>query len=237
MDKTLCTLLRCFFLAVLCAASTGTRAQADAPDALAELARRYAAQEAAAAGLSRVEVSAGRLDPRLRLPACAEVQPFLPSGARLWGRTRVGLRCVNGVTKWNAYVPVTVNVYGMALVSTAALPAGHVLSAADLRQAEVNLAEDMHNPALADAQVVLGRTLARALAPGQALKRASLKPRQWFDAGSRVRVRAVGQGYAVAGAGVAITAGLEGQPARVRTDSGRVVSGMPVAEDQLEIAL
>jgi flagella basal body P-ring formation protein FlgA len=41
----------------------------------------------------------------------------------------------------------------------------------------------------------------------------------------------------VAGAGEALTAGLEGMPARVRTESGRVISGMPVAERQLELAL
>jgi flagella basal body P-ring formation protein FlgA len=34
-----------------------------------------------------------------------------------------------------------------------------------------------------------------------------------------------------------MTAGIEGQPARVRTESGRLVTGVAVAEHQLELAL
>jgi len=34
-----------------------------------------------------------------------------------------------------------------------------------------------------------------------------------------------------------LTNGVEGQPARVRTDSGRVLSGVPVGDKRLELAL
>ena len=37
----------------------------------------------------RMEVSVGSLDSRLRLAPCARVEPYLPVGARLWGRTRL----------------------------------------------------------------------------------------------------------------------------------------------------
>lgn len=235
MDKTL-PLLRLCVVAWLFALAGTARAQA-AADPLIEQVRRFVMAQVAAAGLPRVDVLTGRLDARLRLAPCEQVQPYLPGGARLWGKTRVGLRCVKGVTNWNVYLPVTVNVYGPALVSTAALPAGHVLAAGDLRQAEVNLAEDQMNPPLTDSTVLLGRTLAKPLVPGQSLQQRSLKARQWFAAGDRVQVRVAGNGFAVAGAGEAVTAGMEGQPARVRTESGRVVSGMPVGTRLLEIAL
>ena len=235
MDKTL-PLLRLCAVAWLFALAGTARAQA-AVDPLIEQVRRFVMAQVAAAGLPRVDVLTGRLDARLRLAPCEQVQPYLPGGARLWGKTRVGLRCVKGVTNWNVYLPVTVNVYGPALVSTAALPAGHVLAAGDFRQAEVNLAEDQMNPPLTDSALLLGRTLAKPLAPGQSVQQRSLKPRQWFAAGDRVQVRVAGNGFAVAGTGEAVTAGMEGQPARVRTESGRVVSGMPVGTRLLEIAL
>lgn len=245
MDKTLFLLLRCLALAWLCAGSWGVHAQAPATEAWVAEAQRFAAAELAAqlaaqgatAGSPRTEVRVGRLDPRLRLNACERIVAYLPRGVRLWGQTRVGLRCVKGVTPWNIYVPLTVNVYGPALVTTASLPAGHVLAAGDLRQAEVNLAEDRLHPPLTDATALLGRSLARALEAGQPLREANLKTRQWFSAGDKVRIRVAGSGFAVAAAGEAITAGMDGQPARVRTDNGRVVSGMPVAERLLEIAL
>jgi flagella basal body P-ring formation protein FlgA len=41
----------------------------------------------------------------------------------------------------------------------------------------------------------------------------------------------------VSGSGQALTPGLEGQTARVRTDGGQVITGMPVATRELEISL
>ena len=186
------------------------------------------------AGPSRVEVSLGQLDPRLRLAPCRRIEPYLPPGTALWGKTRIGLRCTQGATAWNVYLPVTVAVFGKAWVAAAPLPAGSVVSAADLIQAEVNLAEDTTMP-ITDTQLAVGRPLARALNAGQPLRPADLKARQWFTAGDEVRILARGSGFSVAGAGQALTPGMEGQPARIRVESGRVLVGMPVGERQVEL--
>ena len=53
----------------------------------------------------RMEVEVGALDERLRLAPCARVEPYLPAGARLWGRSRLGLRCLEGATRWNVFCP------------------------------------------------------------------------------------------------------------------------------------
>lgn len=188
------------------------------------------------AQILRVDVQVGRLDPRLRLAPCARVQPYLPSGSRLWGKTRVGLRCTEGASLWNVYLPVTVKVYAQALVAKTPLSAGAVLTEADVTQAEVDLAEDS-SMAVKDANAVVGRTLARAINAGQSVRQAHLKVRQWFSAGDTVKVVALGSGFSVAGEGQALTAGIEGQPARVRTESGRVVTGMPSGERRIEMAL
>ncbi len=190
----------------------------------------------AAPGAARVAVEVGQLDPRLRLAPCQRIEPYLPAGTRLWGRARIGLRCAQGTTAWNVFLPITVKVYARALVSTAPLPAGGVITQADVIQAEVDLAEDS-SAAVADAQLAVGRTLARAINPGQSLRQAHLKPRQWFAAGDVVQVLAQGSGFSVAGEGQALTPGLEGQSARVRTESGRVLTGMPVGERRMEMAL
>ncbi len=185
----------------------------------------------------RTEITLGALDARLRLAPCAKVQVHLPFGSKPWGKTRVGLRCVEGSKAWNVYLPVTVSVYGRAWVAAAALPAQHVIAQEDLREAEIDLAAD-NSPALtAQGASPLGRTLAQPLLAGAALRDGHLRVRQWFAAGDMVQIRAAGSGFAIAGAGEAITAGLEGRPARVRTEGGRVVSGKPVAERMLEISL
>ena len=52
-----------------------------------------------------------------------------------------------------------------------------------------------------------------------------------------MRLVAAGSGFSVSGEGQALAAGVEGQTVRVRTESGRVVSGLPVAERLVEVAL
>ena len=64
-----------------------------------------------------------------------------------------------------------------------------------------------------------------------------LRRRQWFAAGDPVRVVAAGPGFAVSGEGVALTPGLEGQAVRVRTESGRVVTGMAAGDKLVEVSL
>ena len=188
------------------------------------------------AGAHRVEVVIGQLDPRLHLAPCQRIEPYLPVGVRLWGKARIGLRCKEGATPWNVYLPITVKVYGQALVVPAGAAAGAIVAASDLGEAEVDLAEDF-SPAIVDAKLAEGRVLAQAVRPGQTLRQSQLKARQYFVAGDTVRVVASGNGFALESEGQALNNGIEGQPARVRTESGRVLTGVPSGERRVEVAL
>ena len=133
-------------------------------------------------------------------------------------------------------MPVTVKVFAPALVARRALPAGTELAAADLQTAEVDWAAEPQAP-LTQADKLTGRSLSRALQPGQALRGGDLKRRQWFGAGDTVQILARGDGFAVSGEGQALSPGVEGQPVRVRTESGRILTGVPVAERRVELSL
>ncbi|MEP7057884.1 MAG: flagellar basal body P-ring formation chaperone FlgA [Caldimonas sp.] len=194
------------------------------------------ANATASTGVSRVEVVVGQLDPRLHLAPCQRVEPYLPAGARLWGKARIGLRCAQGPTPWNVYLPITVKAYGQALVATTGAASGSVLTANDLAQAEVDLAEDP-TAALVEPAQAIGRTLAQALKPGQSVRQGHLRARVWFSAGDTVKVVALGAGFSLEGEGQALSNGIEGQPARVRTESGRILTGQPVSERRLEFSL
>ena len=196
-------------------------------------------RQAASAGLGtptppRLEVAVGTLDPRLQLAPCEKVEVYLPAGHRAWGRTRAGVRCLSGPVRWNVFVPLTVRVFAPAVQAASALPAGTTLDASHLRVAEADWAA-VDSAAFADPQPLVGRTLQRALPAGAALRESDLQRRRWFAIGDIVRVVATGPGYAVSGDGVALTPGIEGSPARVRTEGGRVVSGMPVGERRLAV--
>lgn len=172
----------------------------------------------------RTEVQMGQLDSRLRLAACARVEPYLPAGSRLWGRTRLGLRCVQGSVPWNVFLPITVRAYGPAWVVQGHIPAGKILSAEDAALSEVDWAEDSA-PVFANAQDFIGMVSARQLASGQALRQNMVRPPSLFSAGSPVQVMVNGGAFSVSSSGKAMTAGGEGQQVRVRMDNGRLVTG------------
>ncbi len=184
----------------------------------------------------RVEVQVGHLDPRLRLAPCQKIEPYLPPGTPLWGASRVGLKCVQGPKAWNVSLPVTVHVWGRATVVQANVAAGTVLEAGMLAEAEVDLA-GAPGAAVPHPDAVVGRTLARPLAAGAALRQTDLKARQFFAAGETVRVVALGTGWQVVTEAQAVSAGVEGQVVRVRTESGRLLAARPVAEHQVELTL
>lgn len=207
---------------------------------LTQTAADFALQTATAAvgaqAGAKIETQAGAIDSRLKLASCTRVQPYLPAGQRAWGATRIGLRCVDGVVAWNISLPVTVKVFAPTLVTTSALPAGTVLDSSHLRLQTADQAAAA-SPAVAALPLALGRTLSRTLAAGQALHQGDLKKRHWFAIGDAVRVLAVGPGFSVSGEGVALSPGLEGQPVRVRTESGRTVNGVAVGERRVEVLL
>jgi flagellar basal body P-ring formation protein FlgA len=117
-----------------------------------------------------------------------------------------------------------------------ARPAGTVLDAGQLAQAEVDIAA-APGAAVPDPMLVVGRTLGRALAAGATLRQTDLKARQFFAAGETVRVTALGPGWQVVTEAQAVGAGVEGQPVRVRTDGGRLLTARPTGDRQVEVTL
>jgi flagellar basal body P-ring formation protein FlgA len=183
----------------------------------------------------RVELALGQLDPRLKLAPCDKVRAFMPAGTRLWGSARVGLRCEQGPVRWTVYWPVTVKVWGPALVVARSARVGDSLSEADVQVAEVDLAAG--SPAVQRVSDIIGRKLARNLEAGHSLRQDDLKVRRWFAAGDMVQLLVRGSGFQVAAEGTALTPGDEGQCARIRTENGKVVCGQPVGERRVELSL
>jgi len=224
----------------------GAFAQVPAPmpgDALADIGpmtQRWlddALQRAQAGGSAlRMEVAVGSLDPRLRLAPCARVEPYLPAGSRLWGRTRLGLRCVEGAVPWNVFLPLTVKAWGPAWVLAGNVNAGKVLTASDAVQEEVDWAADFA-AIIATPEAWVGQVAARPLQAGQALRQSMVRPPELFRAGAQVRVTVQGPGYAITSAGQALGAGAVGQMVRVRMDNGRIISGTVSEDGTVSVAL
>jgi flagella basal body P-ring formation protein FlgA len=239
--------LRCMFhvrlmllLAALLLLGSSSRAQNQEPD-YAAMAQKWAQAAAQAAQPDpsvhlRMEVAVGALDSRLKLAPCGNVEAYMPPGARLWGRSRVGLRCVDGMSKWNVSLPVTVKAIGNAWVVRAQVLAGNLLNQSDVVLAEVDWAEDT-SPVLMDTALWLGQTATRNMSTGQVLRQSLVRPTQVFQAGTQVRVVAQGPGFQVSGDAQALSAGVVGQVARVRMDNGRIANGTVLDARTVKIEL
>jgi flagella basal body P-ring formation protein FlgA len=224
-------------LTMALAMTGGVAAQeVDYPAVALDWARKAAPAALPSGSGLRLEVSVGSLDSRLKLATCASVEPYSPPGSRLWGKTRVALRCVDGMARWNVSLPATVKAFGPAwVVKTPVMPGG-VVTAADVVQAEVDWAEESQ-AVLADTNAWMGQVAARQLNTGQTLRQGMVRAPQVFMAGAQVRLVAQGPGFQVSSDAQALTAGVVGQMARVRLDNGRVTSGMVLDARTVKIEL
>lgn len=186
-------------------------------------------------GFSRFEIQLGSLDALASAPPCPRAEPFLPSSARTWGRTAVGVRCVEGA-RWSLLVPATVAVWGRAVVASAPLAAGATLGEQDLQEQESELTRD--GPAVSrEAQPLVGRTLTRAVAAGQALRLDATRAPLTVQAGDMVRIRIGAPGVAITATGQALASASAGQSVRVRTELGRVLTGTAREGRVVDVAL
>ena len=183
----------------------------------------------------RPEVVIGSLDPRLQLAPCGRIEPYLPKGAQLWGRTRIGLKCMEGPVGWNVFLPVTVKAWGPAWVLKRTVQANAILQPTDAeKQNDVDWA-DARSPVVALPEHWQGMQAAFTLVPGQAIRQNAVRPPQAFAAGADVRVVTSGIGFEMSARGQAMNNGLVGQQARVKLANGKVVSGVVRAEGAVYI--
>ena len=184
----------------------------------------------------RFEVRVGKLDSRLKLAPCSKVEPYLAPGARLWGNSRVGLQCADGVARWNVSLPVTVSAYGKAWVIRDQVLAGNKVTQSDVMEAEVDWASESAQ-ILIDKSLWLGQVSTRTLHAGQPLRQGMVRPIQVFQAGNQVRVIAQGTGFEVSSDAQALSGGIVGQVARVRMENGRIASGVVLDARTVKIEL
>jgi flagella basal body P-ring formation protein FlgA len=218
--------------AALLLAAQGAHAQPQWQD-LDEL-RRAAesfAQVAALPGRAEVEVAA--LDPRTRLARCESLQSFLAPGARLWGNSNVGVRCVRPHA-WSIFVPVNVRVFAEVLVTARPIGRGQTLAEADLVTQTLDLTR-WPIGLLSDPAQALGRAPVAALPAGVPLRADMLRAAYVVTQGQRVKIVFQGEGFSATSEGRALGNAALGEPVQVRSASGKVLKGVVHAPGVVEV--
>lgn len=171
-----------------------------------------------------VDISIGRLDGRLRLPACTlPLETSLPPGTRPLGAVAVGVRC--SAPGWSLFVPGRVAVSRPVVVMTVSRPRGATLGAADLALEPRDLGT-LPGGYLTDPQELIGMTLRRPLPARTVMLPGHAAAPELVRRGERVVLQATGGSIAVQVEGEALGGGALGERVRVRNlATRRVVEG------------
>ncbi|KVP70259.1 flagellar basal body P-ring formation chaperone FlgA [Burkholderia ubonensis] len=169
------------------------------------------------------------------LAACTTLEPFLPTGARLWGRTTVGVRCA-GERPWTVYLQAKVTVQATYYAAARQIAPGEVLTAADLvaRDGDLTL---LPLAVITDPSQAVGSTALARVAAGLPLRQDMLKSAASVSAGQTVRVVAAGPGFTISAEGSALANAAPGQSVRVRMAAGQIVTAIVKDAGTVEIPL
>jgi flagella basal body P-ring formation protein FlgA len=182
----------------------------------------------------QISVTVGAIDPRLNLAACAAPEPFLPNGARAWGKTSVGVRC-SAPSPWTVYIPAMVQVQGEYLAATVPLAQGQTIGPNDIAKVRGDLTA-LPPGIITEPSQAVGYTVARTVAVGAPLRQDALRSQQAVAQGQTVRLVSSGPGFKVTTDGRALANGIEGQTIQVRAPNGQVVSGVARLGGLVEVA-
>lgn len=182
----------------------------------------------------KVMLSVGQLDPRTQLTPCNAMEPFLPSGGRLWGKATVGVRCL-GPANWTVYVPVEVKVNGNYLVTARAITVGQPIAEGDFTVRNGDLT-NLPASILTDPAQALGKMVKHGIGGGQPLRGDLLIAPYVVQQGQSVRLISKGAGFSVSSEGKSLSNAAAGQIAQVRTAAGQVVSGVARTGGVVEIS-
>lgn len=181
----------------------------------------------------KVAVQAGAIDPNLKLVQCQDIQVFLPTGSRAWGKTSVGVRC-STPSAWTIYVQATVNVVAQYLVAAAPLAQGRVVTQDDVLFQTGDLTQ-LPPGIFTDVTQALGRIVNISMNAGTVLRQEMLKLSPVIQQGQTVIITSAGKGFRVSAEGKAMSKANEGQVVQVKVANGQIVSGIARQGGQVEV--
>jgi flagella basal body P-ring formation protein FlgA len=188
-----------------------------------------------AAGLpGKADITVTPVFPR-GLAACSTLEPFLPAGSRIWGRTTVGVRC-SGDRPWTLYLQARVSVMATYYLAARAVAPGEVLTAADLIPRDGDLTS-MPQAIVTDPSQAVGAVTLSRLAAGLPLRTDMLRGAGAVVIGQSVHVVTNGAGFSISAEGSAMNNAAPGQQVRVKTAGGQIISGVVKDGSTVEIQL
>ncbi|TAM54008.1 MAG: flagellar basal body P-ring formation protein FlgA [Paraburkholderia sp.] len=171
----------------------------------------------------KVAVNVKQVFPR-GLAACTTLEPFMPTGARLWGRTTVGVRCA-GAKPWTLYLQAQVSIEATYYLAAHQIEPGAVVTTEDLLARNGDLS-NLPRAIITDPSQAVGAMALARISAGMPLRQDLLKSASAVTIGQTVRVVAQGQDFTISSEGSVMNNASPGQQVRVKMAGGQVISGI-----------
>lgn len=160
------------------------------------------------------------------LAACATLEPFMPTGARLWGTTSVGVRCA-GAKPWTLYLQARIAIESTYYLAARQIDPGSLITAQDLLARNGDLS-NLPRAIVTDPSQAVGSTAIVRIGAGMPLRQDLLKSASAVTIGQTVKVVAQGQGFSISSEGSVMNNASPGQQVRVKMAGGQIISGTVV---------
>ncbi|WP_161966024.1 flagellar basal body P-ring formation chaperone FlgA [Steroidobacter cummioxidans] len=182
-------------------------------------------------------ITAGNLDPRLRLDQCASPLEAFSQGTGLnTGRMTIGVRCPSAAP-WTIYVPVTVEAEVSVLVLRRPLARRSRVELADV-EPQVRRMPGRASIFVNDVATLQGHRLKRSLPVGTALTVDMLQPDVLVRRGQQVTLIAANGSVQIRAQGQALTEGAVDERVRVQNVSSlKVVEGVVESDGVVRVGL
>jgi flagella basal body P-ring formation protein FlgA len=227
-------------LLMLCVVSAPSFADAGAPAGVQSLESVARAAESAlrkilGPGYTTIELEATPIDPRMRLPACAEkLESRAPMPRGTQSRAIVRVACM-GTAPWSLNVPVEIRRHANVLVLKRAVARGESLTAADVTVQPRTL-PGLESQYLGEVAELQGRLTRRPIPAGTALTADALAAALLIQRGQKVTIAASTSGIEVRAPGVALADASVNQRVRVQNlNSLKIVEGVADTEGVVRV--
>ena len=178
----------------------------------------------------------GNFDKRLRLPFCHDISVFKPLHARELGRTTLGVKC-NSATRWQIYVPVTIQKFVKVAVANRDYSRGHIMTAQDIKLVEKDIS-NLHQGYFKVSDDVKGMIARRTIRRDMVLTPGMVKHPRYVKRGDEVTIMAESKNLVIRVKGKAMMDGRKGQKIRVKNlQSKREFQATVVAPGTVRVSM
>lgn len=220
------------FLALLVCARAGQAEEWQSLQAIQDAVEAFVLEKTAIQSGKR-SITVSRIDARLKLAPCTQLEPYLTAGNNLWGNTSIGVRCL-APSPWSLYVPVLIRVTDDVLVTVKPIPSNHAIMADDIQLQQREITR-FAGSALTSTNQALGKNVVAPLASGTILRAEMLRAARIIRHGQSVQLVAQGNGFTITSEGQAMGNATLGEVVSVKTRSGQLLKGIARGDGVVEV--